>query len=71
MTKQQQNDLILLCDLVKESASMVKAYAARGDETSAMREMMYLERTVNNVKKCMLNEDRIYEASIDFIHRRV
>ena len=71
MTKQQQMDLDTLCNLVKESVDTIKAHVARGDELSAMRETVYLERTIDNLKRCLRNQDRIYEASIDFIRKKV
>lgn len=71
MTFKQKLDMITLCNLVKESADTVKAYAARGDEASAKREMQYLERTVDNVRKCLYNEYGLYEASADFIQTKV
>lgn len=69
MNKQQQMDLDTLCNLVKESVNTIKAYVARGDETSAMRETVYLDRAINNLKKCLRNQDTIKQASLDFVRK--
>lgn len=71
MTFKQKLDMITICDLVKEFADAVKAYATRGDEASAKREMQNLEQAMDNARKCLYNENELYRVSADFIRTKV